>query len=70
MLTWLQVGLWGGGELTPLSLSMGTERSVRPALNSDAKFLEVRPAKNLEISQNSWAGPPKYTNMYEHNASL
>ena len=50
--------IWGEGELTPLSLPMGTEQSVRRALNSDAKFSEVRPAKNLEISQKSWARPP------------
>ena len=53
--------LWGGGELTPLSSPMRTEQSVCRALNSDAKFSEVRPAKNLEISQKSWARPPNLT---------
>ena len=50
--------IWVEGELTPLSSPMGTEQSVRQALISDTKFSEVLPAKNLEISQKSWARPP------------
>ena len=56
--------IWVGGELTPLSSPMGTEQSVRQALISDTKFLEVLPAKNLEISEKSWAGPPIYMKVF------